>query len=53
MHKISLILILFLFTFPLFAQTDSTNISFVAYWEEGDSYNYKITKSKQKWKKEV
>ncbi|CAM3616684.1 hypothetical protein FLGE108171_06360 [Flavobacterium gelidilacus] len=53
MYKTSLILILFLFSFPLFAQTDSTNIAFVAYWEEGDSYDYKVTKTKQKWKKEV
>lgn len=51
MQKISIPLILFLFTIQLFAQTDSTNISFVAYWEEGDSYDYKITKTKQKWKK--
>lgn len=51
MQKISITLILFLFSIQLFAQTDSTNISFVAYWEEGDSYDYKITKTKQKWKK--
>jgi hypothetical protein len=51
MQKISITFILFLFSIQLFAQTDSTNIAFVAYWEEGDSYDYKVTKTKQKWKK--
>jgi hypothetical protein len=51
MQKISITFILFLFCFQLFAQIDSTNIAFVAYWEEGDTYDYKITKTKQKWKK--
>lgn len=50
-QKISITFILFLFSIQSFAQTDSTNIAFVAYWEEGDSYDYKITKTKQKWKK--
>lgn len=33
------------------AAIDSNLISFVAYWEVGDSYDFKITKIKQAWKR--
>lgn len=31
------------------SQTDSSGVPFVAYWSTGDSYNFKVTKVKQKW----
>lgn len=46
-------LLLFLFSacvFNLRSQTDSSAVPFVAYWSTGDSYNFKVTKVKQKWK---
>jgi hypothetical protein len=32
-----------------FSQTESATVPFVAYWSKGDSYNFKVTKIKQKW----
>jgi len=34
-------------------ETDTTSVSFVSYWSIGDSYDYKVTKLKQQWKKGV
>lgn len=34
-----------------FSQTDPTKVPFVSYWSIGDSYDFKITKTKQQWKK--
>lgn len=31
------------------AQVDTNNISYIAYWSKGDSYNYRITKIKKRW----
>nr|WP_297306860.1 hypothetical protein [uncultured Flavobacterium sp.] len=36
--------------FSVYSQTDSTKLTFVAYWEVGDSYNFKISKSKKEWR---
>mgnify|MGYP005990839601 CR=1 FL=1 len=46
---------LFLINFTISAQTDSTtvsnpNISFIAYWSKGDSYNFKVSKIKKVYK---
>ena len=46
---VSLILVL-IFTSPIFAQDDTSTVSFVAYWSIGDSYDFKISKTKQQWK---
>lgn len=35
------------------SQTDSTKVSFVAYWNKGDSYDFKITKVKRTWEENV
>lgn len=35
-----------------FSQIDSTKVSFVSYWSIGDSYNFKVSKIKQQWKKD-
>jgi len=34
-----------------YSQIDSTKVSFVSYWSVGDSYDFKISKLKQRWKK--
>jgi hypothetical protein len=34
----------------LFSQSDSTKVSFVAYWSLGDAYEYKISKIKKQFK---
>ena len=52
MKKYLLLLILSFFSTILFSQTDSTKIAFVAYWSLGDSYNFKVSKSKKQWKGE-
>ena len=52
MKKYILLLILSFFSTILFSQTDSTKIAFVAYWSLGDSYNFKVSKSKKQWKGE-
>ena len=31
------------------SQTDTINIPFVAYWSEGDSYNFSVRKIKKRW----
>lgn len=31
-------------------QIDTTTVPFVAYWGKGDSYNFKVTKIKERWK---
>lgn len=33
-----------------FSQIDSTKVSFISYWSIGDSYDFKVSKIKQKWK---
>lgn len=55
MHKkIITLLVLFLF-FNINAQTDidTTKVPFVAYWSIGDSYDFRITKIKTRWKNDV
>jgi hypothetical protein len=49
MKKFLLLLVLSTITTNLFSQTDSTKISFIAYWSMGDSYNFKISKIRQQW----
>ncbi|MDJ1498874.1 hypothetical protein QNI19_38460 [Cytophagaceae bacterium DM2B3-1] len=42
----------FLFiSFTCFSQNDTSAISLVSYWSKGDSFNFKITKVQQQWKK--
>jgi len=47
------LLFLLMFSLTLFSQSDSTKIAFVAYWSVGDSYDYKITKVRKVWQKEI
>src|SRR5690606_26091677 len=37
----------------VFSQTDSTKISFVAYWSIGDSYDFKVSKVNREWRNEI
>lgn len=50
MKKTTLLICLFLTQISLFSQTDSTKVSFVAYWSVGDIYEYKVSKIKQQYK---
>ena len=49
MNKSLTLLLLLIFTFPLFGQSDMTKIAFIAYWSKGDSYDFKVTKIKKRW----
>lgn len=49
MKRILPLLSLLFFTSILCAQIDTTKIAFVAYWSVGDSYDFKVSKSKQQW----
>lgn len=50
--KIITITILLVICLNSFSQADSSKISYVAYWEAGDVYEFKITKLKKQWKGE-
>ena len=50
MSKLLSIILLLLFSTPVFSQLDTTKISFVAYWSKGDNYQFKVTKLKKMWK---
>jgi hypothetical protein len=39
-----------LFTASIFSQSDSTKVSFVAYWSLDDAYEYKVSKIKKQYK---
>ncbi len=46
--------LLFLFSyFNCHSQEDNSSVPFVSYWGMGDSYDFQITKIKQKWKEGV
>jgi len=49
MNKTFTLFIFLIFTLPLFGQTDSSKIAFIAYWSKGDSYDFKVTKVKKRW----
>ena len=52
MMKIKFTGLIILFAYvTCFSQIDTTAVPFVAYWSKGDSYNFKITKIKQKFTK--
>lgn len=44
-----LALFLFLIAHKVIGQTKVDSIPFVAYWQNGDCYNFKVTKLKQQW----
>lgn len=50
MRLILLILLLPAYAVKPQAQTDTSAVPFVAYWAMGDSYHFKVTKTKQQWK---
>lgn len=47
-NLLSLILV-FVFSASLFSQDDTTKVAFVAYWDVGDTYEFKVTKAQQQW----
>lgn len=51
MKNLIIYLLLLVSSTQLFCQTDSTKVSFVAYWSVGDTYEYKVSKIKQQLKK--
>ncbi len=53
MKKFLIAIVISTITTNLFCQSDSTKISFVSYWSIGDSYDFKVSKIKQQWKKGV
>lgn len=50
MKKFTILITLILSHTFLFSQTDSTKVSFIAYWSVGDIYEYKVSKIKQQYK---
>jgi hypothetical protein len=50
MKKLLLLFIFISIQTNSFSQTDSTKISFIAYWSIGDAYEYKVSKIKQQYK---
>lgn len=50
MNKYLNLILVLIFTTPLFSQVDTTKVAFVAYWSIGDSYDFKVSKTKQQWK---
>jgi hypothetical protein len=50
MNKYFIFIVTLLFSSSLISQTDTTKVSFVAYWSLGDSYDFKVSKIKQEWK---
>ncbi|WAC03008.1 hypothetical protein N7U66_05095 [Lacinutrix neustonica] len=49
MNKLLSLILLLIFTTPIFSQIDTTKVSFIAYWSKGDNYNFKVTKIKKMW----
>ncbi|HSO77207.1 MAG TPA: hypothetical protein VLQ76_01450 [Bacteroidales bacterium] len=49
MKKTSLLILLFTLTLSTYCQTDSSEVSYVAYWSVGDSYDFKVTKTNMQW----
>ncbi len=48
--KIKLTTLLIIFScLACFGQADTTKIPFISYWSAGDSYDFKVTKIKQRW----
>lgn len=48
--KLKTLFLIFLTCLKSLAQTDTSKISFVAYWSVGDTMDFKITKVKKQWK---
>jgi hypothetical protein len=51
--KISAIIFLSLICIMTNGQADSNTFGFVAYWSQGDSYDFKVTKIQKRWKEGV
>ncbi len=49
MRFFTLLLFAFISQSPLLCQTDTTNVTFVAYWQPGDTFHFRITKILQTW----
>lgn len=49
MKKLLLLLAITAITTDTFCQTDTTSVSYVAYWSLGDSYDFSVRKTSQQW----
>lgn len=49
MKKHLILLIFLIICSSIYAQIDTTKVSFIAYWSKGDSYDFKVTKVKKNW----
>jgi hypothetical protein len=49
MKKILILLAITAITAGAFCQTDTSSVSYVAYWSLGDSYNFSVSKTSQQW----
>lgn len=50
MRKLLSLIIVLVLSAPLFSQDDKTKVAFAAYWEVGDTYDFKVSKLQQQWK---
>ncbi len=49
MKTITLLLLLFTMTLSSYCQADTSEVSYVAYWSVGDSYDFRVTKTNMQW----
>ncbi|OEK00121.1 hypothetical protein BFP97_00695 [Roseivirga sp. 4D4] len=52
MNKWLTLLLLTLLYIPVYSQSETTYIPYVAYWEVGDEYNFSVSKVKEQWKED-
>ncbi|MFB6319640.1 hypothetical protein [Saccharicrinis sp. FJH54] len=50
MKKITLILMIIFISQIIYCQNDTSQVSFVSYWSNGDSFDFEIVKIKTQWK---
>ncbi len=50
MNKWLVLFILTSLSYSVYSQSDSTYVPYVAYWEEGDEYEFLVSKIKEQWK---
>jgi len=53
MRKLLTLSLFLLTTLSSFCQVDDDVIAFIAYWSQGDSYDFKVTKTSQTWNNEI
>ncbi|MEJ1223965.1 hypothetical protein [Sediminicola sp. 1XM1-17] len=50
MNRYKIIILALIFSTPIYSQINSSKVAFVSYWSIGDSYDFNVSKIKQKWK---